>query len=140
MRTQSDAIGAVVRGRGNLFFSTMVKRISREIENRGYTMVLYFIGSDDEVMAGAILEREKTAGILETMWLWNDYLLPYLMLDRKKYTTILSLIQYFCGSYGRVEMGSMMASIVLTIVPIIIVYILCQKHIIKGVAAGAVKG
>ena len=118
----------------------MVKTISREIENRGYTMVLHFIGSDDEVMAGAILEREKTAGILETMWLWNDYLLPYLMLDHKKYTTILSLIQYFRGSYGRVEMGSMMASIVLTIVPIIIVYILCQKHIIKGVAAGAVKG
>lgn len=81
-----------------------------------------------------------SVGILETMWLWNDYLLPYLVLDRKKYTTIPILIQYFRGSYGRVEMGPMMASIVLTVVPIIIVYILCQKHIIKGVAAGAVKG
>lgn len=81
-----------------------------------------------------------SVGILETMWLWNDYLLPYLVLDRKKYMTIPILIQYFRGSYGRVEMGSMMASIVLTIVPIIIVYILGQKHIIKGVAAGAVKG
>lgn len=81
-----------------------------------------------------------SVGILETMWLWNDYLLPYLVLDRKKYTTIPILIQYFRGGYGRVEMGPMMASIVLTIVPIIIVYILCQKHIIKGVAAGAVKG
>ena len=79
-------------------------------------------------------------GILETMWLWNDYLLPYLVLDRKKYMTIPILIQYFRGSYGRVEMGPMMASIVLTVVPIIIVYILGQKHIIKGVAAGAVKG
>ena len=81
-----------------------------------------------------------SVGILETMWLWNDYLLPYLVLDRKKYTTIPILIQYFRGSYGKVEMGPMMACIVLTIIPIIIVYIAGQKHIIKGVAAGAVKG
>ena len=82
-----------------------------------------------------------SVGILETMWLWNDYLLPYLVLDRTKgYQTIPILIQYFRGSYGRVEMGPMMASIMLNIIPIIIVYLLCQKHIIKGVAAGAVKG
>jgi len=82
-----------------------------------------------------------SVGILETMWLWNDYLLPYLVLDRTKgYMTIPILIQYFRGSYGRVEMGPMMASITLNIIPIIIVYIACQKHIIKGVAAGAVKG
>lgn len=82
-----------------------------------------------------------SVGILETMWLWNDYLLPYLVLDRTKgYMTISILIQYFRGSYGRVEMGPMMASIMLNIIPIIIVYLLCQKHIIKGVAAGAVKG
>ena len=82
-----------------------------------------------------------SVGILETMWLWNDYLLPYLVLDRTKgYMTISILIQYFRGSYGRVEMGPMMASIMLNVIPIIIVYIACQKHIIKGVAAGAVKG
>ena len=81
-----------------------------------------------------------SVGILETMWLWNDYLLPYLVLDRKKHTTIPILIQYFRGSYGKVEMGPMMACIVLTIIPIIIVYIAGQKHIIKGVSAGAVKG
>ena len=81
-----------------------------------------------------------SVGILETMWVWNDYLLPYLVLDRKKYTTVPILIQYFKGSYGRVEMGPMMACIMLTILPIIVVYLLCQKHIIKGVAAGAVKG
>lgn len=81
-----------------------------------------------------------SVGILETMWLWNDYLLPYLVLDRKKYSTIPILIQYFRGSYGRVEMGPMMACIVLTILPIIVIYLFCQKHIIKGVAAGAVKG
>ena len=81
-----------------------------------------------------------SVGILETMWLWNDYLLPYLVLDRKKYSTIPILIQYFRGSYGRVEMGPMMACIVLTVLPIIVIYLFCQKHIIKGVAAGAVKG
>ena len=81
-----------------------------------------------------------SVGILETMWVWNDYLLPYLVLDRKKYTTVPILIQYFKGSFGRVEMGPMMACIMLTVLPIIIVYLICQKHIIKGVAAGAVKG
>ena len=81
-----------------------------------------------------------SVGILEAMWVWNDYLLPTLVLDIKKYRTIPMLIQYFRGSYGRVEMGLMMASIMLTVIPIIIVYIAGQKHIIKGVAAGAVKG
>lgn len=78
--------------------------------------------------------------ILETMWIWNDYLLPYLVLDRKKYMTIPILIQYFKGSYGHVAMGPMMASIMMTILPIIILYICLQKYIIKGVLAGAVKG
>ena len=81
-----------------------------------------------------------SVGILEAMWLWNDYLLPTLVLDIREYKTIPMLIQYFRGSYGRVEMGPMMASIMLTIIPIVIVYLLGQKHIIKGVAAGAVKG
>ena len=81
-----------------------------------------------------------SVGILETMWVWNDYLLPYLVLDRKKFTTVPILIQYFKGSFGRVEMGPMMACIMLTVLPIIVVYLLCQKHIIKGVVAGAVKG
>lgn len=78
--------------------------------------------------------------ILETMWLWNDYLLPYLVLDRKKYSTIPILIQYFKGSYGHVAMGPMMACIMMTVLPIIIIYISLQKYIIKGVIAGAVKG
>ena len=81
-----------------------------------------------------------SVGILEAMWVWNDYLLPTLVLDIKKYKTIPMLIQYFRGSYGRVEMGPMMASIMLTVIPIIIVYLAGQKYIIKGVAAGAVKG
>ena len=81
-----------------------------------------------------------SVGILETMWIWNDYLLPYLVLDRTKYMTIPILIQYFRGSYGKVEMGPMMACIMLTILPVIIVYLVCQKYIINGVVAGAVKG
>ena len=82
-----------------------------------------------------------SVGILEAMWVWNDYLLPYLVLDRTKgYSTIPIMIQNFRGSYGKVEMGAMMASIILTIIPIVIVYLAGQKHIIKGVAAGAVKG
>lgn len=81
-----------------------------------------------------------SVGILEAMWVWNDYLLPTLVLNIKKYKTIPMLIQYFRGSYGKVEMGPMMASIMLTVIPIIIVYLAGQKYIIKGVAAGAVKG
>lgn len=81
-----------------------------------------------------------SVGILETMWVWNDYLLPYLVLDRTKYMTIPILVQYLKGSYGSVDLGATMAVIMLSIVPIIIVYIFCQKYIIKGVAAGAVKG
>ena len=81
-----------------------------------------------------------SVGILEAMWVWNDYLLPTLVLDIKSYKTIPMLLQYFRGSYGKVEMGPMMASIMLTVIPIVIVYLVGQKHIIKGVAAGAVKG
>lgn len=81
-----------------------------------------------------------SVGILEAMWVWNDYLLPTLVLDIKRYMTIPMLIQHFRGSFGRVEMGPMMACIMLTILPIVVVYLLGQKYIIKGVAAGAVKG
>ena len=81
-----------------------------------------------------------SVGILEVMWVWNDYLLPYLVLDRTKYMTIPIHVQYLKGSYGTVDLGATMAVIMLSIIPIIIVYLLCQKHIIKGVAAGAVKG
>ena len=79
-----------------------------------------------------------STAILETMWVWNDYLLPTLVLDIKKYRTIPMAIQYF--SYGRVEMGPMMACIMITVLPIIVMYLVCQKYIIDGVIAGAVKG
>lgn len=78
--------------------------------------------------------------ILETMWIWNDYLLPYLVLDIREYRTIPIHIQYLNGSYGQVDLGAMMALIVLSIIPIVIFYFTCQKYIIKGIMAGAVKG
>ena len=81
-----------------------------------------------------------SVGILEIMWVWNDYLLPYLVLDSTKYKTIPIHIQYLKGSYGTVDLGATMALIFLSIVPVIIFYLCCQKYIIKGVAAGAVKG
>ena len=81
-----------------------------------------------------------SVGILELMWVWNDYLLPYLVLDITEYRTIPIHVQYLKGSYGTVDLGATMAIIMMAILPIIIVYLLCQKHIIKGVAAGAVKG
>ena len=81
-----------------------------------------------------------SVGILELMWVWNDYLLPYLVLDITEYRTIPIHIQYLKGSYGTVDLGATMAIIMMAILPIIIVYLFCQKYIIKGVAAGAVKG
>ena len=81
-----------------------------------------------------------SVAILELMWVWNDYLLPYLVLDRTKYMTIPIHIQYLKGSYGTVDLGATMALILLSIIPVIIFYLCCQKYIIKGVAAGAVKG
>lgn len=81
-----------------------------------------------------------STAILETMWVWNDYLLPTLVLDIKTFRTIPMAIQYFRGSYGKVEMAPMMACIMITVLPVIVLYLVCQKYIIDGVVAGAVKG
>ncbi len=81
-----------------------------------------------------------TVAILQAMWIWNDYLLPYLVLDLKRYKTVPIVIQYLKGGYGAVDWGTMMAMLVLAIIPIIIFYAACQKYIIEGVVAGAVKG
>ena len=81
-----------------------------------------------------------SVGILQTIWIWNDFLLPYLVLDLNKYKTISIVIQYMKGSYGSVDMGAIMAALILALIPVVIFYLSCQKYIIKGVAAGAVKG
>ena len=81
-----------------------------------------------------------SVAILEIMWVWNDYLLPYLVLDINEYRTIPIHVQYLKGSYGTVDLGATMALILMSIIPVIVFYLTCQKHILKGVAAGAVKG
>lgn len=81
-----------------------------------------------------------TVAILQAMWIWNDYLLPYLVLDIKRFKTIPIAIQYLRGGYGSIDMGAMMGVLVLAIIPIVIFYLACQKYIIEGVVAGAVKG
>ena len=92
------------------------------------------------IYLGILKPTMISTAILETMWVWNDYLLPTLVLDIKKYRTIPMAIQYFRGGYGRVELAPMMACIIIAIIPIIILYMTCQKYIIEGVVAGAVKG
>ena len=121
-------------------FTGFMKSIPLEIEEAAMIDGCNPLQTYFRVVLPVLKPTMISVGILETMWVWNDYLLPYLVLDRKKYTTVPILIQYFKGSYGRVEMGPMMACIMLTVLPIIIVYLFCQKHIIKGVVAGAVKG
>lgn len=121
-------------------FAGFVKSIPVEIEEAamidGCTPLQTFF----KVVLPILKPTMVSVTILEAMWVWNDYLLPTLVLDITKYKTIPMLIQYFRGSYGKVAMGPMMASIMMTIIPIVIVYIFGQKYIIKGVAAGAVKG
>ena len=121
-------------------FAGFVKSIPLEIEEAAMIDGCNPLQTFFTVVIPMLKPTLISVGILQTMWVWNDYLLPYLVLDRKVYSTIPILIQYFKGSYGRVEMGPMMACILLTVLPVIIVYIFCQKYILKGVAAGAVKG
>ncbi|MDD5795911.1 MAG: carbohydrate ABC transporter permease [Oscillospiraceae bacterium] len=121
-------------------FTGFVKSIPIEIEEAasidGAGPLRTFFGVVLPIMKPTFI----SVGILETMWIWNDYLLPYLVLDIKKYRTIPIHIQYLNGSYGQTDLGAIMALIILSIIPIIIFYFVCQKHIIKGIVAGAVKG
>ena len=121
-------------------FCGFVKSIPLEIEEAamidGCTPLRTFFGVVLPIMKPTYI----SVGILETMWIWNDFLLPYLVLDLNKYKTISIAIQYMKGSYGRVDMGAIMAALILAVIPVVIFYLACQKHIIKGVAAGAVKG
>ena len=121
-------------------FCGFVKSIPVEIEEAALIDGCNPLQTFFHVVVPMLKPTMISVGVLEAMWVWNDYLLPTLVLDIKKYKTIPMLIQYFRGSYGKVEMGPMMASIMMTIIPIIIVYICGQKYIIKGVADGAVKG
>ena len=121
-------------------FTGFVKSIPLEIEEAAAIDGCGPLRTYFTVVVPMLLPTMVSVAILEIMWVWNDYLLPYLVLDRNKYRTIPIHIQYLKGSYGTVDLGATMALILLSILPVIIFYLLCQKHIIKGVAAGAVKG
>ena len=121
-------------------FTGFVKSIPLEIEEAAAIDGCGPLRTYFRVVMPMMVPTMVSVGILELMWVWNDYLLPYLVLDRTKYMTIPIHIQYLKGSYGTVDLGATMAVIMMAILPIIIVYLFCQKYIIKGVAAGAVKG
>ena len=122
-------------------FSGFMKSIPLEIEEAAMIDGCNPLQTFFKIVMPMLKPTMVSVAILEAMWVWNDYLLPTLVLDIREYQTIPMLIQTsFKGGYGRVEMGAMMACIMLTVIPIVIVYLLGQKHIIKGVAAGAVKG
>ena len=121
-------------------FTGFVKSIPLEIEEAasidGCNTVRMFFSVVFPMLKPTLI----SVGILEIMWIWNDYLLPYLVLDVNVYRTIPIHIQYLKGSYGTVDLGATMALILMSIIPVIVFYLACQKYIIKGVAAGAVKG
>ena len=121
-------------------FAGFVKSIPLEIEEAAAIDGCGPVRTFFSVVLPMMKPTMISVGVLEIMWVWNDYLLPYLVLDRKKYMTIPIHIQYLQGSYGSVDLGAVMALIMISIIPVIIFYLCCQKHIIRGVAAGAVKG
>ena len=121
-------------------FCGFVKSIPIEIEEAALIDGCSPIRTFFSVVLPIMKPTYISVGILETMWIWNDFLLPYLTLDLKKYKTISIVIQYLKGSYGRVDMGAIMAALIMAVIPVIVFYLSCQKYIIKGVAAGAVKG
>ena len=121
-------------------FSGFVKSIPLEIEEAAAIDGCGPVRTYFSVVMPMLKPTLVSVGVLEIMWVWNDYLLPYLVLDRTKYMTIPIHIQYLKGSYGTIDMGATMALILLAIIPVVVFYLCCQKYIIKGVAAGAVKG
>ena len=120
-------------------FSGFVKSIPLSLEEAAIIDGCNVFGTFWHVVFPILKPTAITVAILNTMWIWNDYLLPYLVIG-SDYKTIPIAVQYLKGGYGSVDMGAMMAMLVLSIVPVVIFYLSCQKYIIKGVAAGAVKG
>ena len=126
-------------GMSTFMFSGFIKSIPIALEEAamidGATPVRTFFS----VVMPMLKSTAITIAILETMWVWNDYLMPYLVIGTE-YRTIPVAVQYLRGGYGSVDMGAMMAMLVLAMIPVIVFYLFCQKYIIKGVLAGAVKG
>lgn len=126
-------------GLATFMFAGFVKSVPKTVEEAATidgcnTLQTYFL-----VVFPILKPTTVTVAILNTMWIWNDYLLPYLVIGND-YKTIPVAVQYLKGGYGSVDMGALMAMLVLSIIPVVIFYLTSQKYIIKGVAAGAVKG
>ena len=146
MLKMSNTLGIVIgylgfgAGLAVFMFTGFVKGISIEIEEAamidGCTPIQTFF----RVVFPILKPTTVTVAILQAMWIWNDYLLPSLVLNINKYTTLPIAIQYLKQSHGQLDLGAMMAVLVLAIIPIVIFYMACQKYIIEGVLAGAVKG
>ena len=121
-------------------FTGVIKGIPQELEESamidGASVPRIFFQITLPIMRPSVI----SVAILQAMWIWNDFLLPYLTLDMRRFKTMSIAIQYLKGGYGSVDMGAMMGCLVLAIIPIIIFYLVCQKYIIKGMTAGAVKG
>ena len=146
MLSLNNPVGMIVlylgfgAGLSVFMFTGFVKGIPLEIEEAALidgcnALQTFFI-----IVVPILKPTAITVAILNAMWIWNDYLLPSLILDTKKYKTIPIAVQYLKGGYGSVDMGAMMGALVLSIIPIVVFYLACQKHIIEGVVAGAVKG
>lgn len=122
-------------------FSGFIKSIPLEIEEAAMIDGCNPLQTYFYIVLPILKPTSITVAILNAMWIWNDYLLPYLVIGLStKYKTIPVVIQMLVGSNGNRDMGAMMAMLVLAIIPIIVFYLVCQKHIIEGVVAGAVKG
>ena len=126
-------------GLATFMFTGFIKSVPKGIEEAATIDGCNTLQTYWKIVFPILKPTTITVAILNTMWIWNDYLLPYLVIG-KDYKTIPIAIQYLKGGYGSVDMGAMMAMLVLSIIPVIIFYLSCQKYIIKGVAAGAVKG
>ncbi len=126
-------------GMSTFMFSGFIKSIPIALEEAAMIDGANPVRTFFSVVLPMLKSTAVTIAILETMWVWNDYLMPYLVIGTE-YRTIPVAIQYLRGGYGSVDMGAMMAMLVLAMIPVIVFYLLCQKHIIRGVLAGAVKG
>lgn len=121
-------------------FTGVVKGIPQELEESAMIDGASVPRTFFEIVVPIMKPSIVSVAILEAMGIWNDFLLPYLTLDLRKYRTISIAVQYLKGGYGTVDMGAMMGCLVMAIIPIVIFYVICQKYIISGVLAGAVKG
>lgn len=120
-------------------FCGFIKSIPKEIEEAAMIDGCGPIRTFFLVVFPLLKPTTVTVAIINAMWIWNDYLLPYLVMG-SEYKTVPVAIQYLRGGYGSIDMGALMAMLVLAIIPIVIFYLFCQKYIIKGIVAGAVKG